>query len=218
MGLVLASLSLLGLGIFGPGIANGIVSGGPQLGAGSAIGTGLSRRAALRRLPWEAPAWRSQAVGTGRRGVWPARSAAVRRIAGATVGAFRAGATVGEAGLSAAGERSQAAVARAGANAADGLARFAAPPQRPRRSLHRRRPRRLRGNRRVSVAGGAAATTCAAASVDTGRRRSARRPGRGECAALPSHPSWRLHCRARQSSPATAAVPEPRSIISEPRE
>jgi len=41
MAVVLAALSLLGLGIFGPGIANGIVSGGPQLGAGSAIGTGL---------------------------------------------------------------------------------------------------------------------------------------------------------------------------------
>jgi type IV secretion system protein TrbL len=34
MAIVLAALSLLGLGIFGPGIANGIVSGGPQLGAG----------------------------------------------------------------------------------------------------------------------------------------------------------------------------------------
>src|SRR5258708_7595834 len=42
MALGLASLSLLGLGIFGPGIANGIVSGGPQLGAGAAIGTGLA--------------------------------------------------------------------------------------------------------------------------------------------------------------------------------
>ncbi len=42
MALVLASLSLLGLGIFGPGIANGIVSGGPQLGAGAAVGTGLA--------------------------------------------------------------------------------------------------------------------------------------------------------------------------------
>jgi type IV secretion system protein TrbL len=41
MAVVLAALSLLGLGIFGPGIANGIVSGSPQLGAGSAIGTGL---------------------------------------------------------------------------------------------------------------------------------------------------------------------------------
>jgi len=42
MALVLAALSLLGLGIFGPGIANGLVSGGPQLGAGAAVGTGLA--------------------------------------------------------------------------------------------------------------------------------------------------------------------------------
>ena len=42
MSMVLAALALLGLGIFGPGIANGIVSGGPQLGAGAAIGTGLA--------------------------------------------------------------------------------------------------------------------------------------------------------------------------------
>jgi len=38
MTLVLAALSLFGLGIFGPGIASGLVSGGPQLGAGAAIG------------------------------------------------------------------------------------------------------------------------------------------------------------------------------------
>src|SRR5439155_21187456 len=42
MALVLGALALLGLGIFGPGIANGIVSGGPQLGAGTAVGTGLA--------------------------------------------------------------------------------------------------------------------------------------------------------------------------------
>ncbi len=42
MGLVLAALSLLGLSIFGPGIASGIVSGGPQLGAGAAVGSGLA--------------------------------------------------------------------------------------------------------------------------------------------------------------------------------
>src|SRR6476661_9506624 len=42
LAMVLAALSLLGLGIFGPGIANGIVSGGPQLGAGAAVGTGLA--------------------------------------------------------------------------------------------------------------------------------------------------------------------------------
>jgi len=40
MAIVLAALSLLGLGIFGPGIATGLVSGGPQLGAGAAVGAG----------------------------------------------------------------------------------------------------------------------------------------------------------------------------------
>ena len=39
MTLVLASIALLGLGIFGPGIATGLVAGAPQLGAGAAIGT-----------------------------------------------------------------------------------------------------------------------------------------------------------------------------------
>jgi type IV secretion system protein TrbL len=40
--LILAALSLLGLTIFGPGIANGLIAGGPQLGAGAALGTGLA--------------------------------------------------------------------------------------------------------------------------------------------------------------------------------
>ncbi len=40
--IILASLTLLGLSIFGPAIASGLVSGGPQLGAGAAIGTGLT--------------------------------------------------------------------------------------------------------------------------------------------------------------------------------
>jgi type IV secretion system protein TrbL len=39
MSLVLAAITLLGLGIYGPAIATGLVSGAPQLGAGAAIGT-----------------------------------------------------------------------------------------------------------------------------------------------------------------------------------
>ncbi|MER9132620.1 P-type conjugative transfer protein TrbL [Mesorhizobium sp. M0768] len=39
MSQVLGALALLGLGIFGPGIASGLVSGAPQLGAGAALGT-----------------------------------------------------------------------------------------------------------------------------------------------------------------------------------
>lgn len=42
LAVMLGALSLLGLGIFGPGIATGLVSGAPQLGAGAAIGTGVA--------------------------------------------------------------------------------------------------------------------------------------------------------------------------------
>lgn len=38
LALILASLTFLGLGIFGPGIAGGLISGAPQLGAGAAVG------------------------------------------------------------------------------------------------------------------------------------------------------------------------------------
>lgn len=46
LSVVLAALSLLGLGIFGGGIATGLISGAPQLGAGAAVGTGLAVGAA----------------------------------------------------------------------------------------------------------------------------------------------------------------------------
>ena len=42
LSIVLGSLTLLGLGIFGPGIATGLISGAPQLGAGAAVGTALA--------------------------------------------------------------------------------------------------------------------------------------------------------------------------------
>jgi type IV secretion system protein TrbL len=72
MAIVLAALSLLGLGIFGPGIANGIVSGGPQLGAGAAVGTGLAAGGVV-------------AAGAGLAGL--AAGGAVGAVAGAAKGA-----------------------------------------------------------------------------------------------------------------------------------
>ncbi|WP_213737815.1 P-type conjugative transfer protein TrbL [Bradyrhizobium sp. dw_411] len=42
LAIMLASLSLFGLGIFAPSIAAGLVSGAPQLGAGAAVGTALA--------------------------------------------------------------------------------------------------------------------------------------------------------------------------------
>lgn len=41
LSLILASLTLLGIAIFGPALANGLIAGGPQLGAGAAATTGL---------------------------------------------------------------------------------------------------------------------------------------------------------------------------------
>jgi type IV secretion system protein TrbL len=83
---VLGALSLLGLGIFGPGIANGIVSGGPQLGAGAAVGTGLAAGGAIVAGAGLA------AGGAGLAGgalVGGARGAAA--IAGGAASAYRAG-------------------------------------------------------------------------------------------------------------------------------
>lgn len=81
MSLVLASLALLGLGIFGPGIASGLVSGAPQLGAAAAIGT--------------AGAAAGAAMLTG--GAVLAGAGALRATGAAGLGAIRAGAALGSA-------------------------------------------------------------------------------------------------------------------------
>ena len=110
MSLVLASLSLLGLGIFGPAIASGLVAGAPQLGAGAAVGTAAA------------------AVGTLAAGGGAAFGGA-RALGGGALGAVRAGTAMGSAastayrlGQETSGEQSLAAgiggVASAGAAAA----------------------------------------------------------------------------------------------------
>lgn len=78
MSLVLGSLALLGLGIFGPGIASGLVAGAPQLGAGAAIGTTAAAVGTL-------------AVGGG------LAAGGARAIGGAGLGAVRAGTSMGAA-------------------------------------------------------------------------------------------------------------------------
>jgi type IV secretion system protein TrbL len=86
MTIVLASLCLLGLGIFGPGIANGIVSGGPQLGAGAAAGTALAAGGVLAG----GVAGAKLAAGAGASAVAGAASGGAR-AAGAASGAYALG-------------------------------------------------------------------------------------------------------------------------------
>ena len=78
MSLVLASLTLFGLGIFGPAVAAGLVSGAPQLGAGAAVGT-MAGAAGL------------AAIAGG------ATIGAARLAGGAALGSIRAGTTMGSA-------------------------------------------------------------------------------------------------------------------------
>ncbi|WFU40055.1 P-type conjugative transfer protein TrbL [Bradyrhizobium sp. CB82] len=115
MALVLGALSLLGLGIFGPGIANGIVSGGPQLGAGAAAGTSLAAGgivAASAGLAAGGVGLASGAMSTAAR--------ASSAIASGTSNAFRAGGLSGvaDAGASAAASPLRILAARLGGSAA----------------------------------------------------------------------------------------------------
>lgn len=64
LSLVLAALTLFGLGIFGPGIASGLVSGAPQLGAGAAVGT-VAGAAGVAVLGGAAVAGAAGAIGGG---------------------------------------------------------------------------------------------------------------------------------------------------------
>jgi type IV secretion system protein TrbL len=103
MSLVLAALALLGLGIFGPGIANGIVSGGPQLGAGAAVGTGLAAGGVV------AAGAAGAAIGIGAAGA--AVAGAARGSASVIAGAAAAYRGAGASGMSGALRGSAASVA-----------------------------------------------------------------------------------------------------------
>lgn len=111
--LMLAALAMLGLGIFGPGIATGLVSGAPQLGAGAAAGTALGA-AGLAVAGGAAVAGAGSAVAAGARmapdpaqAVIGGGAAAARSIGGLASGAksaYQAGAVAsGGGGMRAAG-------------------------------------------------------------------------------------------------------------------
>jgi type IV secretion system protein TrbL len=125
--IMLAALAMLGLGIFGPGIATGLVSGAPQLGAGAAAGTALGA-AGLAVAGGAAVAGAGSAVAAGARmapaaaraaiggGAAAARSAS--SVASAAKSAYQAGAGASGAGGMRAAGAGMANAARSGASAA----------------------------------------------------------------------------------------------------
>jgi type IV secretion system protein TrbL len=70
LSLVLAALALLGLGIFGPGIATGLVSGAPQLGLGGAVGTTMAAAGLGAAAATGATALGGAVIGASRK-FWP---------------------------------------------------------------------------------------------------------------------------------------------------
>ena len=113
MAIALGALTLLGLGIFGPGIANGIVAGGPQLGAGAAAGTAMAAGATIAAGAAGAAAGVGAAATVG-------RSAAIggARAAGSASTAYARGAAGKQGGLAIAGGMAEVGRSAAGAAAA----------------------------------------------------------------------------------------------------
>jgi type IV secretion system protein TrbL len=118
LAIVLAATAMLGLGIFGPAIAAGLVSGAPQLGAGAAIGTAGAIVGGTMLAG-------GAALGLGRAGIGGGLAAlrAGTSLASATTTAFGLGAAAsGETGLAAVAA-GVGGVGRAGAGAALGAVR-----------------------------------------------------------------------------------------------
>jgi type IV secretion system protein TrbL len=113
--IMLASLSMLALGIFGPGIATGLVSGGPQLGAGAMAGAAVGAAGAAIGVG-AAAAGAGSAVAAGAR-MAPGAARMAASGARAATSAFEAGSSAARGGLkgAAAGVGN---VARTGAQAA----------------------------------------------------------------------------------------------------
>jgi type IV secretion system protein TrbL len=107
--LILAALALLGLSIFGAGIANGLVAGGPQLGGGAAASTGMAVAGA-----GAAGATLAAGAATAAGGAIGGGAQAGAGVAGGATAAFRAGGVGGVA--TAAGTAAASPLRRAAAN------------------------------------------------------------------------------------------------------
>ena len=117
MTMVLASLALLGLGIFGPGIAAGLVSGAPQLGAGAALGTaGVAAGTLL--LAGGAAAAGARLAGSAGLGALKAGAS----MSGAATGAYQSAQAAGQSGMSGIARATGNATMRAARSAADRMA------------------------------------------------------------------------------------------------
>lgn len=196
---MLASLALLALGIFGPGIATGLVSGAPQLGAGAmagatvgAVGTGVAIGAAATGVGGAVMAGARMAPAAAKLAGSGARAAA--STAGSARSAFQAGSAAAGGGAKGA-MAGLGNVAKTGAQAAGQKAAAGA------RSLKDRTAAAFRADGAAPASGGGVAAASSAAQGNAAE-------GDAPAAAGQKQPAWakRLHRRQQVTHAATTTA------------
>jgi len=194
---MLASLAMLALGIFGPGIATGLVSGAPQLGAGAmagaamgAAGTAVAVGAAATGVGSAVAAGARMAPAAAKMAASGARAAA--STAGSARSAYQAGSAAAGGGFKGAaagvGNVAKTGAQAVGQKAADGM-----------RSLRERAAAAFRSDEAGSTSGSASAASQSTASEANASAANSQQQ---------AQPAWakRLHRRQQISHAATTAA------------
>ncbi|QOK92187.1 P-type conjugative transfer protein TrbL [Ralstonia pseudosolanacearum] len=194
---MLASLAMLALSIFGPGIATGLVSGAPQLGAGAMAGAAMGAAGTAVAVGAAATGVGSAVVAGARMAPAAAKMAASgARAAASTAGSAR---SAYQAGSAAAGGGLKGAAAGVGNVAKTGAQAVGQKAAAGMRSLKERAASAFRSDETGPASGGAAASGQSAASEASS---SAADPQQQ------AQPAWakRLHRRQQISHAATTAA------------
>ncbi|MEF9385229.1 P-type conjugative transfer protein TrbL [Ralstonia solanacearum species complex bacterium KE056] len=159
---MLASLAMLALGIFGPGIASGLVSGAPQLGAGAMAGAAMGAAGTAVAVGAAATGVGSAVVAGARMAPAAAKMAASgARTAASTAGSAR---SAYQAGSAAAGGGLKGAAAGVGNIAKTGAQAVGQKAAAGMRSLKERAASAFRSDEAGPASGGAAASGQSTAS------------------------------------------------------
>ncbi|HGO4164418.1 TPA: P-type conjugative transfer protein TrbL [Klebsiella pneumoniae] len=192
--IMLASLTLLALGIFGPGIATGLVSGAPQLGAGAMAGAAVGA------------AGTAVAIGAAATGVGGAVAAGAR-MAPAAAKLAGSGARAATSAASSAKSAFQAGSAAAGGGAKGAMAGLGNVAKTGAQSAGRA------AASRASAAGQRMAAPFRAgwngdAGASAGQAATSEAPAGAAAAQAPEQPAWakRLHRRQQLTHAATTAA------------
>ncbi|NJA89417.1 P-type conjugative transfer protein TrbL [Rhodocyclus tenuis] len=194
---MLASLAMLALGIFGPGIATGLVSGAPQLGAGAMAGAAMGAAGTAVAIGAAATGVGSAVVAGARMAPAAAKMAASgARAAASTAGSAR---SAYQAGSAAAGGGLKGAAAGVGNVAKTGAQAVGQKAAAGMRSLKERATSAFRSDEAGPASGGAAASGQSTASEANSGSTNPQQQ---------AQPAWakRLHRRQQIGHAATTAA------------